>query len=145
MSAIALDIVLTLLAAPLLVVGHEASHALVSLLLGARVKKLTIGEGSLLCHRRVFGVRLVLRHNPLMGGRVQGADVNILAFVPIILAGPLFNLAAAYLAYTRGFLGIAFVSALYFCSSFIAYAGDFRVLWRVLMSVRALAASDRKC
>jgi hypothetical protein len=85
---------------------HELAHALVAKCVGWRVFKIFIGSGRIVWKTRLFGIDTELRAVPMSG--------MVLAAPPILchyrrkmrsyaLAGPLANLAVAFLAF--GFLG----------------------------------------
>lgn len=74
---------------------HEAAHAIAALRVGGKVKEIGVGFGPPLLRLRIRSVPVVLRAFPLGGyASVDAETLPPLRRIPLLLAGPLANIAA---------------------------------------------------
>ncbi len=74
---------------------HEAAHAIAATRVGGKVKEIGVGFGPPLLRLRFRGVPVVLRAFPLGGyASVDTETLPPLRRIPLLLAGPLANIAA---------------------------------------------------
>ena len=74
---------------------HEAAHAIAASRVGGKVKEIGVGFGPPLLRWRIRGVPVVLRAFPLGGyAAVDAEALPPVRRIPLLLAGPLANIAA---------------------------------------------------